>query len=175
MRLRTFFVVSAMAAASALAACSEIGSPSSQAGSDPRAAFEAASLETPISLVAGLYEVRLGGATLLELKSGSRTHEVCLNSYDAMQFPKDPLSWTAETWENCSSELDAPKGNGMSGARVCLERNMPMTARYTGTHDTETFSIDGVIKQGSGENESVMHLGSGNFIISGKRVGDCSL
>lgn len=161
-----------VAAALALSSCSEIGSPS---GNDPKAAFAAASLEAPVELLAGRYEIGLGGSTLVSLKSGSRTAEMCLNSYDASQFPKDPLSWTVEDWENCSTEVDPPKGNAMSGARVCRERKMPMTASYTGIHNTDSFRIDGVVKQSNDENESVMHLGSGDFVISGKRVGDCSL
>jgi hypothetical protein len=173
MRLRIPGLVSAVTMA--LGGCSEMGSPPGSEASDPKAAFDAASLETPVSLTAGRYEISLGGGTLIELKSRSRTAEMCLNSYDATQFPKDPLSWTVEPWETCSTEVNPATGNAMSGARVCRERKMPMTASYTGTHNADSFRIDGVVKQSDDENASVMHLGSGNFTITGKRVGDCSL
>lgn len=169
-RMRKALLASAIVA---LAACSEIGS-SGHRADDPQASYQAASLEVPVNIVAGLYEIRLGGATVVELKSASRTDRICLNSYDASQFPNDPLFWTVERWDACSNELDSPKGNAMSGARICEKRKMPRIARYTGTHSADSFRIDGVVKQSDDENESVMHLGSGTFSIIGKRVGDCS-
>ena len=170
MHLRVICLVPA-AASLGLGGCSFSG----KEANDPKAAFEAASAEAPVNLAPGRYEISLGGGTLVNLKSGSRTADLCLNSYDATQFPKDPLSWTIEDWENCSTEVKPATGNAMTGARVCRERKMPMTASYTGTHNADSFRIDGVVKQSDDENASVMHLGSGDFIISGKRVGDCSL
>jgi|tagenome__1003787_1003787.scaffolds.fasta_scaffold20983602_2 hypothetical protein len=123
----------------------------------------------------GLYELTLGGSTMVTLKSEGRKGEVCLTSYDASEFPKDPLERVAEPWEDCSTQVDPPRGNTMSGARQCKDRKTPMTATYTGSHTTDSFEIKGEVSQGSDENASVMRLGSGDFSIVGKRVGDCSL
>lgn len=130
--------------------------------------------EPPVQMLPGLYEVSLGGGTVVELKTGERKSELCLDSYGAFEFPKDPLGPIIERWETCSTQLDPPKGNAMSGARKCEQRKTPMVASYAGSHTIDSFEIKGTVSQGQGENASVMHLGSGEFTITGKRVGDCS-
>ena len=131
--------------------------------------------EQPVDLQAGLYEVSLGGSTVVKLKSEGRKAQICLDSYDASQFPRDPLLHLVAPWDGCSSQLGEPRGNAMSGKRMCEERKTPMTAAYTGSHTADSFEIKGTVTQGSDENASVMHLGSGDFSLLGKRVGDCSL
>ena len=140
---------------------------------DSRSAYEIAAAESPVELQAGLYEIRLGGGTVVELKSGERTDQICLNSYDASQLPKDVLSKTIEPWEGCANLPDPPRGNAMSGARTCAERKVPMSATYAGRHTSNSFRIEGLVKQGEGETASIMRLGSGEFSIAGKRIGDC--
>lgn len=170
--LRRFVPPTVAACASILAAaCSNAGS--STTIDDPEASYDAAALEAPLELQPGFYELRLGGSTVVELRSATRTDQICLDSYGATHFSKDPLGWTIEPWETCSNELDPPQGNAMSGARKCEQRGMPMIARYTGTHTTDSFKIHGFVSQGTGENEQIMHLGSGDFSISGTRIGDC--
>jgi hypothetical protein len=142
---------------------------------DSRSAYEIAAAESPVELQAGLYEIRLGGATVVELESGERTDQICLNSYDASQLPKDVLSKTIEPWEGCANLPDPPLGNAMSGARKCAERKVPMSAAYAGTHTANSFQIEGLVQQGKGETASIMRLGSGEFSIAGKRIGDCGL
>ena len=151
---------------SAAAACS-----SAEGG--PKDGYAASAMEAPVELLAGIYELRLGGATMVELRSGTRTDRICLDSYGATNFPEDPLGWTIEPWETCSNMLEEPRGNAMSGMRKCEQRAMPMIARYTGTHTSDSFKIQGFVSQGRGESEQIMHLGSGEFSVTGNRVGDC--
>jgi hypothetical protein len=131
--------------------------------------------EQPVDLQAGLYEVSLGGGTVVKLKVEGRKTQVCLDSSDASQFPHDPLLHLVKHWDGCSTQLDEPRGNAMSGKRLCEDRKTPITAAYNGSHTADSFEIEGMVTQGSDENASVMHLGSGDFSLLGKRVGDCSL
>ena len=118
---------------------------------------------------------------LPRMKNGHRTHrwydprsgEPPIR-VDALQFPTDPLGPTIERWENCSKQLNQLKGNAMSGARLCVERAVPMIARYTGTHTQDSFKVVGAVSQGTDETASVMRLGSGDLSIIGRRIGDCS-
>ena len=128
--------------------------------------------EAPVALEAGLYEVTVGGGTLVEFKSGKRTEQICFWSADAVTFPTNPLVHTIGEWDNCTSQLDEPRGNAISGARLC-DRKAPMTVAYSGSHTTNSFDIRGTVTQGSGEGGGVMRLGSGDFAIVGKRVGNC--
>lgn len=130
--------------------------------------------ETPVALQAGLYEVTLGGGTLVELKSGERTAQVCLDETAAHYFPTDPLAPLIERWENCVTESEPPKGNAIVGARQCNKRAMPMRAAFTGSHTTDSFELKGEVTQSDDEGGGVMHLGSGEFSLTGKRIGDCT-
>ena len=49
-----------------------------------------------------------------------------------------------------------------------------MTATFAGSHTADSFEIRGTVAQGDDENASVMHLGSGDFTLTGKRIGDCT-
>jgi hypothetical protein len=131
--------------------------------------------EQPVELQAGLYDVSLGGSSLVKLKVEGRKTQVCLDSSDASEFPHDPLLHLAAHWDGCSTKLDEPRGNAMSGKRMCEDRTTPMTAAYSGSHTADSFEITGAVTQGSDESASVMRLGSGEFSLLGKRVGDCSL
>ena len=144
------------------------------AGADQETEYAVAARQIPVDVRPGLYSVRLGGSTVVELNSGTRTDEVCLDSVDALQFPTDPLGPTIERWENCSKQLNQLKGNAMRGARLCVARAVPMIARYTGTHTRDSFKVVGAVSQGTDETASVMRLGSGDLSIIGRRIGDCS-
>lgn len=126
-----------------------------------------------MEMQAGLYEVALGGSTVVELKSGERTSRVCLDASAANNFPTDPLTHLVEPWERCVSELEPPIGNAIRGARRCDQRKMSMRAAFSGSHTTESFELKGQVTQGSQEGGGVMNLGSGEFSITGNRVGDC--
>ena len=128
--------------------------------------------EVPVTLEAGLYEVTVGGGTLVQFKSGGRTERICFWSADAITFPTNPLVHTIGEWDNCTNRPDEPRGNAISGARLC-DRKAPMTVAYNGSHTTNSFDIRGTVTQGSGEGGGVMRLGSGDFAIIGKRIGDC--
>jgi len=169
--MRMARIIAAASAVVLAAACSPLvpGAPAE----DAEISYAEASLEEPVTLLPGLYELRLGGGTLVELRSGTRTDRVCLDSYAAGRVPVDPLGATMEPWETCTDELDPPRGNAMSGARRCTQRRTPMIARYTGTHSADAFKVAGSVAQGTGENQQVMRLGSGDFSITGKRIGDC--
>lgn len=131
--------------------------------------------EAPVPMLPGLYEVTLGGGTVVELKSGpGRTSKLCLDALGAADLVRDPMGQTVARWENCSTVTDEPKGNAMSGARQCDQRAMPMVARYVGSHTSDSFVIKGAVTQGHDEGGGVMHLGSGDFSLTGKRLGDCA-
>ena len=132
--------------------------------------------EPPVDLQAGLYNVSVGGGTVVEMKKGGRSGEICLDSYGAQTLPDDPLARIVGSWSGCSTNVDPRKGNALSGTRKCAERAMPMTATYQGSLTPDSFEIHGSVAQGRGdETASKMHLGSGDFTITGKRVGECTL
>lgn len=128
--------------------------------------------EQPVELKPGLYEVTVGGGTLVRLPSDQRTDRICLSVPDAIDFAKSPLYPTIGAWDSCTESPDEPKGNALSGKRQC-DRRAPLTVAYTGSHTADSFELRGTVTQGSDENESVMRLGSGDFSISGKRITDC--
>jgi Protein of unknown function (DUF3617) len=129
--------------------------------------------EPPVDLAPGLYDVTLGGGTLIELKSKQRTDSICFAPENTFAFPSEPLSHILPQWDGCADEAQAPAGNAIRGARRCPDRKMPLNLEYAGSHSTDSFTIEGTVMQGSGEGGGVMQLGSGDFSISGRRVGDC--
>jgi Protein of unknown function (DUF3617) len=130
--------------------------------------------EPPVELQPGLYQVAVGGGTVVRLPSDQRSDQICLSPPDAIDFAKSPLYPTIGVWDGCSETSEEPKGNAISGKRECLDRKTPMTAAFAGSHTADTFEIRGTVAQGSDENSSVMRLGSGDFSITGKRIGDCT-
>jgi hypothetical protein len=50
---------------------------------------------------------------------------------------------------------------------------MPALMTYTGSHTADSFRMEGTLSQGHDEGGGVMHLGSGDFVITGKRIGEC--
>ena len=128
--------------------------------------------EQPVELQPGLYEVTVGGGTVVRLRSDQRTDQICLSPPDAIDFPKSPLYPIIGGWDDCTETPDEPRGNAISGKRQC-DRKAPMTVAYTGSHTTDSFELRGAVTQGSDENASVMRLGSGEFSITGRRITDC--
>ena len=100
--------------------------------------------------------------------------QVCLSPPDAIDFAKSPLYPTIGAWDGCAETPEEPKGNAISGKRECLDRKTPVTVTFAGSHTADSFEIHGAVAQGSDENSSVMHLGSGDFTLTGKRIGDCT-
>ena len=131
------------------------------------------SAEPPVELLPGLYEVRVGGGTLVQLPSDKRSDQICFYSADALTFPQNPLYPTIGDWDGCSDTPDEPRGNAISGKRQCLDRKMPLTASYAGSHTADSFELRGTVAQSDDEGGMAMHLGSGDFSIEGRRVGDC--
>ena len=129
--------------------------------------------EAPVDLAPGLYEVTLGGGTMIELKSDQRTDSICFAPENVFAFPREPLSHILPAWEGCTDEAQEPQGNAIRGARRCPDRKTPVNIEYAGSHSADSFKIDGSVVQGNDEGGGVMHLGSGEFSISGRRVGDC--
>jgi len=134
--------------------------------------------EMPVDLLPGLYQVTLGGGTVVELKAGGRQADVCFATDNALAFPGDPVSHLIPDWPGCTTTADDPKGNAISGLRNCPggeghQRKTTMRMSYAGSHGTDEFRIDGEVTQGDDEGGGVMRLGSGPFRISGKRIGEC--
>lgn len=130
--------------------------------------------EPAVELQPGLYQVVVGGGTIVRLPSDERSDQICLSPPDAIDFAKSPLYPTIGAWDGCVDTAGEPKGNAISGKRECLDRKTPMTATFAGSHTVDSFEIHGTVAQGDDESASVMHLGSGDFSLTGKRLGDCS-
>jgi len=130
--------------------------------------------EAPVQLQPGLYQVAVGGGTLVRLPSDQRSDQICLSPPDAIDFAKSPLYPTIGTWDGCSETPEEPKGNAISGKRECLDRKTAVTATFAGSHTADSFEIHGTVTQGDDESASIMRLGSGDFTLSGKRLGDCT-
>ena len=126
--------------------------------------------QPPVDIQPGSYEVLVGGGTIVQLKNDERRGEICI--YDAAAFKGDPLGQIQPAPEDCSDVYGSPKGNALSGERKC-ERKTPVVVRYTGSHTTDSFEIKGTVAQGDDETGMAMHLGSGDFSVTGKRKGDC--
>ena len=135
--------------------------------------------EPPVELKGGLYQVSAHGGTVVELKGADkRSAEICFAPESASALPGEPLAHLIPSWDGCDTHNDPPRGNAMSGSRNCPggeghERHQSMHLAFTGRHTADTFDIAGAVTQGDDEGNGVMHLGSGDFAISGKRVGDC--
>lgn len=129
--------------------------------------------EVPVDLAPGLYEVTLGGGTMIALKSKQRSDRICFAPENSFAFPREPLSHILPQWDGCADEAQPPVGNAIRGARRCPDRKTPVDIQYAGSHSADAFKIEGTVAQGSGEGGGVMRLGSGDFSISGTRVGDC--
>lgn len=130
--------------------------------------------EAPVSLRPGPYQVSIGSGTLLELRFEKPLDEICYSVSDAAAFVSAPLVRAVKDWPGCSSDVEQKGGNALGGSRVCSNRAMPMTLKYHGRHDEQSFRIDGTISQSDNETSSVSHLGSGDFWLAGKRIGDCN-
>lgn len=126
--------------------------------------------QQPVELQPGMYEVLVGGGTLVQLKNDERRGEVCI--FDAAQFESAPLAQIQSPPEDCLDEAAEPRGNALGGTRKC-ERRTPIVIEYSGSHTTDSFELKGTVAQGTDENASVMRLGSGDFSVTGKRKGDC--
>jgi hypothetical protein len=126
--------------------------------------------QPPVELQPGLYEVLVGGGTLVQLKDHERRGEVCI--YDAAAFKSMPLAQIQSPPEDCSDESSEAKGNALTGKRTC-DRKTPITIQYTGSHTADSFEFKGTVAQGSDESDMAMRLGSGEFSVTGTRKGDC--
>ena len=126
--------------------------------------------QAPVDLQPGLYEVLVGGGTLVQLEGHERRGEVCIS--DAAAFKSAPLAQVQSPPEDCSDESAEPKGNALSGKRTC-DRKAPITIEYAGSHTADSFELKGTVAQGSDESDMAMRLGSGEFSVTGTRKGDC--
>ena len=131
---------------------------------DPRAASEA-----PVALKPGVYHVAIGGGTMVKLASGAYDGELFFSAEDADAFPHHPLRHIFPEWPACSSVDDEPRGNALKGKRTCGGR-LPAWINYRGSHTGDSFVIEGSVAQGHDESSRAMHLGSGDFTITGERV-----
>lgn len=134
--------------------------------------------ETPVLLQPGLYEVTVGGSSIVQLESGVRTASICFGPDHALALPKDSLSHIVGEWDGCSDMPGDPKGNAIGGSRTCEagaghRRKQSVLVTYSGSHSTDSFDVEGMVSQGDDEGGGIMHLGSGDFSITGRRMGDC--
>ena len=130
-----------------------------------------AAAERPVALNPGLYEVSIGGGTMVRLPSGAYNGKLCFSAADADAFAQRPFAHIFPEWAGCST-VDDPKGNAIRGKRTC-ESRLPAWISYAGSHDANSFIIVGSVAQGHDETPMVLHLGSGDFTIVGKRTGAC--
>lgn len=139
------------------------------AGADPAS-------EPPVELKPGLYEISVGGGTLVETHEGTRTAGKCIGHDAAVDFIRRPLAVATKSWPGCSDETAPRQGNAITGKRTCPETSKRSTStlvEFTGRHSDSDFQLAGSVSQGDGEGGGVMRLGSGDFKVTGKRLGDC--
>ena len=158
-----------MLSAAAIVACSPDSGSDTKLQQKPDPNAEA---EQPIGLMPGLYEVSIGGGTMVRLASGEYDGRLCFSAADADAFPRHPLHHIFPEWAGCSAVDSAPKGNAVRGKRTC-ETRLPASISYSGSHTANSFTLAGSVAQGHDETAMAMHLGSGDFTITGKRVGPC--
>ena len=134
--------------------------------------------EKPVDMLPGLYQLTIGGGTIVELKPAFASGQACFALDNALAFPTDSVSHLIPDWDGCTTTHDDPKGNAISGLRNCPggeghKRKTSVRMQYRGSHTTDSFTIRGHVSMGNDETEQVMHLGSGDFMLDGKRVGEC--
>ena len=135
--------------------------------------------EDPVQLQPGLYEVVAGGATLVQLPGGKSIDRLCYSDQDASWFKRAPLARFFPEASGCTSNNAEPRGNALAGSRTCVRDGSadsgPIETRiaYDGHHTTNSFKIEGTVAQGEDETDYAMRLGSGEFTVVGRRVGDC--
>lgn len=130
--------------------------------------------ENPVALKPGLYEIKAGGNGTLFLKNGELEARQCLSATDAAIFRGDPLGTVAYPWDRCHEEPDLPRGNAVSGQRICQpdDQGRPWAhIKFSGSHTEESFRLKGHVSPGDGS--GMTDFRSGDFSFSGKRVADC--
>ena len=136
--------------------------------------------EKPVDLLPGLYQLSVGGGTIVELKPQYASGEACFAVDNALAFPTDSVSHLIPDWDGCTTTHDDPKGNAIGGLRTCPggdghKRKTSVRMEYHGSHTADAFTIRGHVSMGNDETDQVMHLGSGDFMLDGKRVGECKV
>ena len=131
--------------------------------------------EDPVPLIPGMYEVKAGGNGTLYLKNGELEAQQCLSPTDATLVRGDPLGTLAYPWERCEEKPNLPRGNAISGERICGpdDQGRPSAhIKFSGSHDQESFHLEGHVSH-PGDGAGLTDFRSGDFSISGKRTGDC--
>lgn len=131
--------------------------------------------EDPVALKPGLYAVDTGGGEVLFLKNGETRMELCLAAADAAALLADPLGTLAYPWDRCREAPAPVRGNAMSGERVCGpdDGGQPWAhIQFKGSHGQDRFKLEGHSSH-PGDRAGMTDFRSGDFAISGERVGDC--
>lgn len=135
--------------------------------------------EKPVEMLPGLYQLTIGGGTIVELKPHYASGQACFEGPDAQAFPTESVSHLIPDWDGCTTTHDDPKGNAIGGLRNCAggsghKRKTSVRMEYHGSHTADAFTIRKHVSMGNDETEQVMHLGSGDFMLDGKRIDECS-
>ncbi|TMJ15419.1 MAG: hypothetical protein E6G94_07165 [Alphaproteobacteria bacterium] len=131
--------------------------------------------QDPVALKPGLYEISATGNGTLFLKNGLLEAQQCLSPTDAAIFRGDPLGTIAYPWERCHEQPNPPRGNALSGERICNpdDQGRPWAhIEFSGSHNEDSFQVKGHVSH-PGDGGGMTDFRSGDFSFSGKRVADC--
>src|SRR3954471_20760385 len=78
--------------------------------------------EAPVELRTGMYQVNIGGGTIVDLSHGRQSGEICLDPSQTSELPGDPLQVLTGSWSDCLAQIEPRKGNAIGGTRTCDER-----------------------------------------------------
>ena len=136
--------------------------------------------EAPADLSPGLYSVVVEGKASVTLHDAIDRDDICFTVNRAVDFPRTPLVHLVPDWAECRTISDPPRGNQMSGGRLCRMdhgRRGPgsMVLSFAGSHTADSFEIHGALTHGEKEQQDGPYIdaASGPFTIIGKRIGEC--
>ena len=131
--------------------------------------------QDPVALEPGLYLIDTGGNGTLFLKNGELEMQRCLSSGDAAALLRDPLGTIAYPWDRCREAPDPPRGNALSGERLCGpdDQGRPWAhIKFSGSHNADSFKLEGRSSH-PGDTAGMTDFRSGDFAITGKRIAGC--
>lgn len=136
--------------------------------------------EAPVDLSPGLYAVAVEGKGAVTLHDAIARDDICFTLDRTVDFPRTPLVHLVPDWQDCRTISDPPRGNRMSGSRLCRvdhNRRGPgsMVLSFAGSHTADSFEIHGALTHGDKEQQQGPYIdsASGPFTITGNRIGDC--
>ncbi len=136
--------------------------------------------EPPVDLLPGLYAVKIVGEASVTLDDRSDQGNICFSADNVVNFAADPLQRLVPDWPGCIATEERLTGNRLAGGRKCRMDGAKrgegsMLLAFTGHHTTNAFAMSGTLVHGDHEQPGGPYIdaASGDFTITGQRIGDC--